>query len=113
MKLYFDIDTQIDFMFPAGALYVPGAEKTSLPGSKQVFRYPDRDMVGCSGECACGAEALQKPVMIHGQIVCGQTLEQARDRARTQLAALKPKLHTVEYSPELLELARKVREESR
>jgi nicotinamidase/pyrazinamidase len=27
MKLYFDIDTQIDFMFPAGALYVPGAER--------------------------------------------------------------------------------------
>ena len=27
MKLYFDIDTQIDFMFPSGALYVPGAEK--------------------------------------------------------------------------------------
>jgi nicotinamidase/pyrazinamidase len=27
MKLYFDIDTQIDFMYPAGALYVPGAEK--------------------------------------------------------------------------------------
>jgi nicotinamidase/pyrazinamidase len=27
MKLYFDSDTQIDFMFPAGALYVPGAEK--------------------------------------------------------------------------------------
>ena len=27
MKLYFDIDTQIDFLFPAGALYVPGAER--------------------------------------------------------------------------------------
>jgi nicotinamidase/pyrazinamidase len=27
MKLYFDIDTQIDFLFPAGALYVHGAEK--------------------------------------------------------------------------------------
>jgi nicotinamidase/pyrazinamidase len=27
MKVYFDIDTQIDFLFPAGALYVPGAEK--------------------------------------------------------------------------------------
>lgn len=25
--VYFDVDTQIDFMFPAGALYVPGAEK--------------------------------------------------------------------------------------
>ena len=24
--VFFDIDTQIDFMFPAGALYVPGAE---------------------------------------------------------------------------------------
>ena len=25
--VHFDIDTQIDFVFPAGALYVPGAEK--------------------------------------------------------------------------------------
>lgn len=28
--VYFDIDTQIDFMYPAGALYAPGAE-TLLP----------------------------------------------------------------------------------
>lgn len=27
MTLFFDIDTQIDFMFPSGALYVPGAER--------------------------------------------------------------------------------------
>jgi nicotinamidase/pyrazinamidase len=27
MKAYFDIDTQIDFLFPAGALYTPGAER--------------------------------------------------------------------------------------
>ena len=27
MKAFFDIDTQIDFLFPAGALYVPGAER--------------------------------------------------------------------------------------
>lgn len=27
MKAFFDIDTQIDFMFPSGALYVPGAER--------------------------------------------------------------------------------------
>lgn len=35
MKLYFDIDTQIDFMLPAGALYVPGAEKL-LPRIAQL-----------------------------------------------------------------------------
>src|SRR5712692_1565888 len=27
MTAFFDIDTQIDFMFPAGSLYVPGAER--------------------------------------------------------------------------------------
>ena len=26
MTAFFDIDTQIDFVFPAGALYAPGAE---------------------------------------------------------------------------------------
>jgi len=26
-QVYFDIDTQIDFLFPAGSLYVPGAER--------------------------------------------------------------------------------------
>ncbi len=27
MKLYLDVDTQMDFVFPGGALYVPGAER--------------------------------------------------------------------------------------
>lgn len=88
-------------------------EKASLPGAKQVFRYSDRDLVGRSDECACGAEALQKPVMVKGEIVCNQTLKQARERARKHLAAMDGKHHTVEYSQDLLELARKVREEVR
>jgi nicotinamidase/pyrazinamidase len=36
--VFFDIDTQIDFMFPAGALYVPGAERI-LPAVEQLNRY--------------------------------------------------------------------------
>ena len=87
--------------------------KTSLPGSKQVFRYADHDLVGRSDECACGAEALQKPVMVNGNIVCHRTLDQARMRTRRQLATVDPKCHTVEYSHDLLDLARKVREEVR
>jgi len=30
-KAFFDIDTQIDFLFPAGALYAPGAERVVEP----------------------------------------------------------------------------------
>ena len=29
--VFFDVDTQLDFMYPAGALYVPGAEKIVEP----------------------------------------------------------------------------------
>lgn len=35
--VFFDIDTQIDFLFPAGALYVPGAERI-LPIIAQLNR---------------------------------------------------------------------------
>lgn len=31
MKTFFDVDTQIDFLFPAGALYSPGAERVIKP----------------------------------------------------------------------------------
>src|SRR5260370_39092754 len=35
--VFFDIDTQIDFVYPAGALYVPGAEEV-LPVIGQLNR---------------------------------------------------------------------------
>lgn len=38
--VFFDIDTQLDFLFPAGALYVPGAESL-LPVLKQLRDYAD------------------------------------------------------------------------
>ena len=36
--VFFDIDTQIDFLYPAGALYVPGAERI-LPAIVRLNRY--------------------------------------------------------------------------
>ncbi len=36
--VFLDIDTQIDFLFPAGALYVPGAERL-LPALVRLNRY--------------------------------------------------------------------------
>lgn len=38
MTVFFDVDTQIDFMYPAGALYVPGAE-TILENIAALNRY--------------------------------------------------------------------------
>ena len=42
--VFFDVDTQIDFMFPAGALYVPGAEKL-LPNLKRLTDAARQDRV--------------------------------------------------------------------
>lgn len=36
--VFFDIDTQIDFTYPAGALYVPGAERI-LPAVQRLNQY--------------------------------------------------------------------------
>jgi nicotinamidase/pyrazinamidase len=36
--VFFDIDTQIDFLYPAGALYVPGAERL-VPSLGRLNRY--------------------------------------------------------------------------
>ncbi|MEZ5352853.1 MAG: isochorismatase family cysteine hydrolase [Bryobacteraceae bacterium] len=36
--LFFDVDTQIDFLYPAGALYVPGAEFI-VPAIARLNRY--------------------------------------------------------------------------
>lgn len=38
ITVFFDIDTQIDFVFPAGALYVPGAEKL-IPAIGRLNRH--------------------------------------------------------------------------
>ncbi len=50
-------------------------DKQTLPGAKQIFRSADHDVLARSSECySCGqdgtaCEALQRPVMIAGQLV--------------------------------------------
>jgi len=39
-SVFVDVDTQLDFLFPAGALYVPGAERI-LPALAQLNRYAE------------------------------------------------------------------------
>lgn len=87
--------------------------KNSMAGTKQIFRFPDRDIVTRSTECIEGARALQQPVILGGNLV--QKLpgvQEIRDRAEQALAALPEWIRSienaepfpVEYSQELLAL---------
>jgi nicotinamidase/pyrazinamidase len=42
--VFVDIDTQLDFLFPAGALYVPGAEELAAP-LKQLAEFAARNRI--------------------------------------------------------------------
>jgi nicotinate phosphoribosyltransferase len=71
-------------------------DKTSLPGSKQIFRDVARDVVARSGECGRG-EALLRPVMLGGRLIEPlPSLEQARARAAACLGALPAALRQLE-----------------
>mgnify|MGYP003331652048 FL=1 len=96
------------------------AEKSTLAGAKQVFRYHDHDVVARSFECApASAEALLQPVMIRGELL--EPLPNAsaiRAHATEALNRLPASCHSlfeaqpwrVELSPELETLNEKVRE---
>jgi nicotinate phosphoribosyltransferase len=73
-------------------------DKISLPGSKQIFREPARDVVARSGECGKG-EALLRPVILGGRLVEPlPTVEQARQRAAESLAKLPAPLRQLEVT---------------
>jgi nicotinate phosphoribosyltransferase len=70
-------------------------EKQTLPGAKQIFRSADHDVLARASECyACGAdgsacEALQRPVIIAGQLVEAlPPIAAARRHAAESLARL-------------------------
>jgi nicotinate phosphoribosyltransferase len=100
-------------------------DKATLPGAKQVFRLPDRDVIGRSCECAgCGqddrpqAEALLRPVMLYGEIVEPlPDVDKVRRHAAESMALLPAPCHSlfeshawrVELSAELRHLDEQVR----
>jgi nicotinate phosphoribosyltransferase len=87
--------------------------KHSLPGTKQIFRFPGHDVIARSSECLEGARALQIPVILGGKLIQPlPDLKQSRERAAAALAELPAairqiettKPYPVEYSAQLLQL---------
>jgi nicotinate phosphoribosyltransferase len=61
-------------------------DKQTLPGAKQLFRFPEYDLLGLHNECAGGAEALLKPVIIGGRLIEPLPgVAEIRERARKEL----------------------------
>lgn len=104
-------------------------EKTTLAGPKQIFRFSDHDVVGCTWECiSCGSgdnpsEALLRPVILGGELVEPlPKVQEIRERTFANVAKLPAALRTlfethdqwrVEYSEELLELNQRLRQSSK
>lgn len=95
-------------------------EKSTLPGAKQIFRYPDHDVLARSHECFTpGCEALLRPVILGGRLATPlPTASEARASALQSVARLPKKLRSlfecdppyrIELSDELIQLAEEVR----
>ena len=92
--------------------------KATLPGSKQIFRLPDHDVLGRAAECCAGAEALLRPVILGGNLIEPlPDVESARARTLASQAKLSAELRSledaeprrVEYSKDLVALIERTR----
>jgi nicotinate phosphoribosyltransferase len=92
--------------------------KESLPGAKQLFRLPDRDVLARAAECCMGSEALLRPVILGGKLIESlPDVHAARARAIEYLAKLPPALRgldpaepwPLEYSKDLAALIERTR----
>lgn len=95
--VFFDIDTQLDFMVPAGALYVPGAEKilenvaalnrraplvistmdAHAENDPEFLAWPHHAVAGCLGQRKPVATLLERPLVIPNR-ACAIALDGAR-----------------------------------
>jgi nicotinate phosphoribosyltransferase len=74
--------------------------KETLPGAKQLFRLPDRDILSRSAECcAIEAEALLRPVILAGHLTEPlPDVKAARKHAFECIAKLPPALRSLDLS---------------
>jgi nicotinate phosphoribosyltransferase len=85
-------------------------DKQTLPGAKQLFRYPDYDLLALHSECAVGAEAMLKPVIIGGRLIEPlRTVAEIRDLACANLAQWPSKSRHTGHSKQLKKLAEELR----
>jgi len=86
-------------------------EKSSLPGAKQIFREPERDVLARSGECGKG-KALLQPIILGGNLIEPlPSLDQARQYTADAVAALPPALRQLEMAePRLIVHSRELRD---
>ena len=86
-------------------------DKASLPGAKQLFRFPDRDVLALADEsCPEGVEALLRPVISGGQLIEeAPSIAAIRQRAAASMRRVQPR--PVELSSMLAALVDRMREE--
>ncbi len=61
-------------------------DKRTLPGAKQLFRFPDYDLLALQNECATGSEAMLKPLIIGGNLIEPlPAASEIRERAQSAL----------------------------
>jgi nicotinate phosphoribosyltransferase len=98
------------------------ADKSTLPGAKQIYRCADRDVVAHYSECSneFQGEPLLRPILARGEMV--ETLpgiSAIRKRSQAMVAALPERLrelgsvepYPIELSPRLVAMAQSLREE--
>ncbi len=80
-------------------------DKRTLPGAKQLFRFPDYDLLALQTECAMGAEAMLKPVMIGGNPIAPlPCAAEIRERAQNALAQWPSRTRHTKHSLRLRQL---------
>ena len=95
-------------------------EKSTLPGAKQIYRYPNCDVIALYSECNSDfqGEPLLRPIVAQGELLEPlPPLAKLRSKAISAVAALPKELHSlertvpypVEISPPLFELAETIR----